>query len=287
MSLWTDYESKISRRSGRDRGMGWTRRAVFYGVPNATAESLVPPEWSFFPGEGGQFGACLVQSTVERESTEGGTATIVLDYRPLRWDEWLESHPNKAIVFPSSAIKSKRVRRTAGGVMLEGPDPDDATGRKSWEIVSGDNVQFYGMAVYELYSIIDNRDIYFFPYASKVGSYNNLPMHSFPLTPLPSKVGQFLLIGLQCEVRPAAKRLWTTRYRFLLHEEPTSAGWATPVVSRQLQVSSVQVPVINDDGEGVGTNIMAVLAETGERNTVNLIPGANFSPLDAMTINSW
>jgi len=323
VSIWT-YEVKRSRRAQRPGGLGWTRRVLCRQVPKASSDSLVPAEYSYFPGESGKHGARLVSSVIDREGSPNSD-DVTLDYRPLTCEEWLEATVNKGVLHCYGSVTGRRVRtwtpnapntisggwngdmagwtgalatmwsRLYGGgtngsapIVLEGPDPSDETGRDFYQVVSGSNQAFSGQTVYEVYSIIDNRDAYFFQFAGKVGCYNNMPMGTFPLAPMASRAGQWLLIGMSCTPRPAAKRIFTMRHRFLLTANPLGMGWAEPCVTQKFRVEVRQLEVLDADGEDTGELASVALpVPVGEGNEVHLIESANFSPIEELLQNSW
>lgn len=323
MSIFA-YETKKSKRARRPGGLGWTRQVLCRAVPKATAESLVPPEYSYYPGEAGKFGARLMDSIIEPEADPNASA-VTLQYRPLTCEEWLEVTVNKGIINCYGSVTGRKVRtwtpastntisggwsgdmagwtgalstmwgRLYGGasngstpIVLEGPDPSDSTGRSYYQVVSGSNQAFSGQTVYEVYSVIDNRDAYFFQFAGKMGQYNNMPMGTFPLAPMPSRTGQWLLIAMSCVPRPAAKRLFTMKHRFLLASNPLGLGWAEPCVTQKFRVEVRQIEVKDADGEETGELASVALpVPADEGNEVHLIEGANFSPVEELLMNSW
>lgn len=254
-------------------------------------------------------------------------ARVTLYYRPMTFLEWLEAHPNKGVLICRSAVMSQRVHSVPaaaqaatttltvgnwslslplytngfdptwgnlfGGInagssmiMLDGQDPTSPEGVLFWRITQGSPIKFMGRTVYEVFAVIDNPDVYFYQFASKVGCYNTIEMGAFPLAPETSRTGQWLLIGLSCAPRYAAKRLFTYRARFALNNE--GLGWAEPTISRQFEVKSYVVEQ-KDKATGlvIGKRSVRTLIPTGKQNTVHLIQPANFTPINAMLINSW
>ena len=268
------YETARSRRAKRIHGRGWTRRVVFKNVPYATAESLVPAEYTPYPGETGKEAAVLIDSDVEQD-WRPALSMVTLYYRPLTWEEWLEAHPNKGVLFADSGAKSDRVSIVDGNV-LEGPDLTD--GESKWVITSGTNVIFRSQGVYEIYAVINNSDYYFFQFVGAVGRWNLNIMNKFPLTPFASAAGQFLLTMLSRRPRQGTGRQFTLRARFQLDLDL----WKNNVISTKF-TQEVKKVTADDDTE----QYILVWEPQTDTYSTQLVLGQNFSVLNSLLINSW
>ena len=317
------YESTVSRRARRTYGRGWTRRAIFHGVPADQAMGLVPPESAFWPGESGVDGSVLVDSDIEFDALlragKPNYSKVTLFYRPRTWEEWLIAHPNKGVLLCRSAAQTLRVTgvpkagaQTSGAEfweplrklisydagqspsliggtpagadipydVIEGIDPQ--TGNL-WKVVSGTPTIFKPRAVYTIYAIIDNPNHFFYPFVSKVGSFNsNLMMH-LPLWPETQREGSWLLIEVRMQPMAGIGKLRRAEYDLMYSEE----GWDQSLVSAEYAYSFKQVPVFNAEGEEEGTRAVLQQLATGKTKSPELIRSFNFFNLDLMLHDSW
>jgi len=285
-TIW-DYRSRVGRRAARSARGGWTRQVVCEGVPADLAEDLVPDDWELYPGTSGQGAPRLIEAQVDRDwrpadDDAQGYARVVLNYRPLTFDEYLESNPNHGIILARSGASTIRANSYEDGgtrYILDGLDYTDTTGKTKWEIERGDAVRFEPQPILELYACTDNRDIFVFPYLSKVGSYNSGNMYNFPLTPVSSAEGRFLLTELSCVPRPTASRLFTVRYLFAV----SLTGWDAATIAREYDLELVEVA---DTGETTVRLVPTWVPTTTTRSKV-LVSSANFTVLDNMVVSSW
>jgi hypothetical protein len=299
-TIW-DYESSISRRARRPSGKGWTRVCVFENIPSTSAETLIPAEFTEFPGETGKYASVLMDSdlTLEWKPAPAGQShkwlsRAVLYYRPRSFSEWLESNPNKGVLMMQCTASGYKAHNTSDGDVIEGLDFTDADGKTRWTIKQGNNNVFRYRAMYEVYSVVSTDtlpsgysglDVYFSQFVTKVGRYNQNYMTCFNTWPEPSRVGQWMLTSISCVPRAASRKLYTVRHGFAYNNE-TSAGWGDPVISQKWQMQTRTI----DDGEGSGTKTVAVwvpASGTGSTSTNHLLQGADFSPIADLLASSW
>lgn len=267
--------------------MGWTRRVIFTGVPGAEAEGLLPEEHSPYPGTTGNQAPVLMDSDIEDDllAKPENLKRVTLYYRPRDFLEWLIDNPNKGVLIGDSSLISTDLK-IFNGTVIEGNDPTDPNGLTKWKRTSGSNALFGGRAIYEIFGVIDNRDIYFYQFVSKVGMCNEQIMGNFPLVPESSYQYQWLLVSLMCTpMRRVAAKLYTLRAQFMLNMD-TTLGWADPCVSSQYTIETRRVPRM-DGGEEIGTDVIKVDIPTGVTREVDLVPSALFQPLDNMLEVSW
>jgi hypothetical protein len=289
-SIW-DYEAVVSRRGRRTGRIGWTRRAIFEGIPSAQVESLIPADYTPWPGTSGQFAPVLIDSDVypdwrPRPNRDGGyLSRVVLTYRPMTCWEWLEQHPNKGILLPSSAMNVRRVR-AVGTDVIEGPDPADEQGLTKLTVTSGTNIQTTPRPVFEIAAIVDDQQTFFFQFLGRVGMYNAAPMLSLPLTPFSSDTGRFMLTGMSSAPRPGTtKRLFDARYRFTANLD-TNLGFADPCVSTVWQTITREVDALDEDDNVVGTKYVVTAIPVATRSRV-LLSSTTFVEIETMLLNSW
>lgn len=316
--IW-DYEHFISRNSARLSGRGWTRRAVFEGIPVDQAELLIPAEYTPFPGSTGKHAEVLMVASSDPNRRRPTCAVVTLDYRPLIWDEWLEANPNHAVLLSQTGAYGERIRALPGtaagfddsfwtptldmyGVkdvntpnflgitgsasssslqVIEGPDPEAGT---EWEVTSGTNYVTKYRPIYEVYAVVDDLDSYYYPYVATCGCYNDVPLEGFPLWPELSTEAQWLQVSASMAPRPGSKRLYTCRFQFMLDME----RWDRPCISTELRIRNVKEPVYDwETGEIVGERIIAKAVGTGNTRSTQLIHSANFFNIDWMFVDSW
>lgn len=284
MSIW-DYEATVSRRAQRKGGMGWTRRAIFERIPSTIAEALIPPEYSVYPGESGKEASCLVESDCNHDalvSAGGNFARVILYYRPLTYEEWLEQHPNKAVLLGSAGATAERVTHY-GDWVIDGQDPDDADGKTHWQVVAGSNILMKPQASVEVYGVTNNITVYYRQLISRVGKYNSTPMDNLSVWPKAARAGQWLFTEMSCVPRFHVRGLYTVRYRFLLNLDL----WSNPCISEKFQYQARTIPLKDEYGTEIGTKEIAVLVPMEEYRTANLITGTNLFMINNMLSNSW
>ena len=305
-------------------GKGFTRRVVYTGVPSNRVESLLPAEYTPFPGESGKRAAVLMKRQVKFQDRVGRTtqkskSRVVLFYRPLTFDEWLEANPNHAVLFARTGSFSSRILAapTAAGPfnnsifgpllqlfsvkdinrpnflgitgsasdgedkVIEGPDAEAGT---TWVVTSGTNVITKYRQIYEVYAVVDDLDSHFYPFTSKIGRYNQFALTGFPLAPEPSRPAQWLLVGMSKEPRPAKERLWTCRYQFMFDDE----GWDKATISTEFRLEAVEEVIQRQDPTLTPmTRSVIKQVPTGNVRSVNLLHPFNFFGIDKMFIDTW
>ncbi len=317
------YESTVSRRARRTYGRGWTRRAIFHGVPSTEVMTLVPPESAFWPGESGIDGAVLMDSDIEFDALlragKPNYSKVTLFYRPRTWEEWLIAHPNKAVLLCRSAAQSQRITgipkagaRTAGAEIWGGllnafnydtGQPNFLTGNAfvganvpydviegpdpvdgtTWHVVSGSNTVFNPRAVYTIYAIIDDPNHFFYPFVSKVGHYNSNLMMHLPLWPEAQREASWMLLEVRMQPMPGIGKLRRAEYDLIFNEK----GWDQPVVSAEFTWAYKQVPTFDSENEEEGSRAVLQQVATGRTKSLKLLEPFNFFNLDFMLHDSW
>ncbi len=323
MSIW-QYKSSVNEDISGLAGKGFTRRVVFTGVPVNQVEGLLPAEYTPYPGESGKRAAVLMKRDVKFQDRVGKTpakarARVTLFYRPLTFDEWLEANPNHAVLFARTGSYSERILAapTAAGPfddnflspllgllsvqdanqpnflgvtgtasdgedkIIEGPDAEAGT---TWVVTSGSNTITKYRQIYEVYAVVNDLDAHYFPFASKVGRYNEFALEGFPLAPESSKPAQWRLVGMSKEPRPAKERLWTCRYQFMFDDE----GWDRPIISTEFRCEPVEEVVSRVEPDAPEkTKTVTKQVPTGNVRSVQKWFPENFFGIDAMFIDSW
>lgn len=317
------YECTVSRRARRVTGRGWTRRAIFHGVPADQADRLIPAEGTYWPGDSGIDGSVLMDVDIDFDkllrASKPNYSMVVLYYRPRTWQEWLIAHPNKGVLLCRSASRSQRIRGIRkGGAIETGADiwgnfltaygydvgqanwltgssfvgadvpydvieGPDPTAGTTWHVVAGSNTTFEPMAVYTVYAILDDPNHYFYPYVSKVGHYNSNLMMHLPLWPEAQREGSWLLLEMRMQPMPGVGKLRRAEYDLMFNEK----GWDQPCVSAEFTTAYKQVPVHDEDNEETGSRAVLQEVATGKTKSLELLQSANFYNIDFLLTDSW
>jgi len=301
-SIW-DYEARVSRRHQRQKAMGWTRRAIFHNIPKSQALTIVPTEYSPWPGESGKGAAVLVQSDSEPDHLVGtaGRARVTLLYRPLTWEEWLELHPDHGVILGQSSIRTRRVIQHQG-LIVEGQDWNDTTGAGLFHVIDGENEKIEAMTVVRIHAVVQDKAKYIDAFVDRVGKYNADALTALPHGELTPKPGLWLLSGMKYSPRPTLNALWTCEYDFMLNDyradEPlaTGVGWAYPCTSLKYSRESRAVLKRDVNGDVIyDTQVppqpiyvsMTFLVPKADQTMVQLNKSADLSVIMELLESSW
>jgi hypothetical protein len=276
-AIWA-YEAATGSRDKRVGSKGYEHIFVAENIPSASRLALIPDAWSLYPGTSGNYAPALayVDLNPKHKAAGGGNwfARAVLQYRTPSDSEWLEAHPNKGILLGQSGATGRRVRIDNDGNVIEGLDSADADGKVKWSVSSGSNLVFDRRVIYEVYSVISSdvcpsgktgMDVYFYEFAAWVGHYNVAPMTFFPLSPLASTTGQWLLIEVSATPRSASKKMYTVRHRFMLNSDED--GWSAPCISQKWIQKVVEVIEGTEQAPGQTRYVPNWVPDSGEGST--------------------
>jgi len=206
----------------------------------------------------------------------GDRGQIVVQYRTLTNNEYMERFPPRGILLTNAANRSRRVNADRTGQMIQGIDPSDPTGQTLWKIVHGTGLNYETMVTFVVRACVNSWQRYIEGMAKYIGSVNTNKMFDFDpygkprhlrLTGMITRPSQFdnrltwvdyVFLGKWTAWRPAG-----TSNSFTQFPSPTGWGgkstdrWET--ISQKFVVATQEVPKYDADGK-----------DTGEKSTVRL-----------------
>ena len=286
MAALDQYEVKRSRRYRESRA-GFAGRLI-YMLPAALATPLVRQRGAPWPDSAGaQFGPVLFDYDLDLDfDPPRQLARYVEWYRTPTVEEFLELNAPKGVAMTTGSISIERVKRW-NGLTIEGPDPDDLTGRTVWVVTGGKNVAYHPRGVARVMAVVTKPAVWRDQWLPQLGKYNKTYMTAFGNAAL--ALGKCLFYSMQFSPRMAVgldgSKLYTARYDFLIHENT----WKEDVTSLAHESRVVETEVLDVNGDPIEgeTQMVATLVPTDRYRVSTLVEGANFSPINSLCLGSW
>jgi hypothetical protein len=274
------YEVKRSRRKRLTRS-GWNGRRVFRGIPNAIVDALIPTYGTAWPEIVEGLAPVLMDWDVEEDDLPNQSRLVLL-YKTPTWDEWLEIHAPKGVFLGNSSVQSRRAR-IVNGVVMEGQDPSDATGKKFYKITSGGTVIVDSRCIMRVHAVVDNIDTWYHQFTDRVGTVNNAALTHFG--PTFSGAQKLMLYGMRWTPRQSYRKLYTVEYDLLGNPE----GWLTDVTASEFEIQVVDEVARSSPGAEPDGEIRQVklMVPTGVTRTETAIRSTSLYPIDTLLTNSW
>jgi len=299
-----DYYIAAGGWSFQEDAVGDTWQFVFRPVVESDVMNVIPARFSPLPPNLTPVNATIdpINPPVLMNSrarplipgNKGNAITeLILVYRPLGPQEWLEQHPGKGILHVDAAMRFRRVNhlpsiRSAQERMADhtlgapewlfaegfGTESDvfgdsdlderyfaapiegiDWDGNR-WDITKGTNLATQSLPVLSVHAVLANEHMntFFWPLLSTVGSYNSTILQQFPTFPDASYPGTWLMS--RASRRPHRRRgLWNCQFSVIGNPN----GWDEPCISGESELRPFVEPIVakvedtSVSGQGLGT----------------------------------
>lgn len=211
-----DYEGTKSRIYRRASGRGWTRKRDIWPIPDSVVDTLLPSEWTAYPGESGKHAAVLIDSQVDvdhtpRNTDAGGMVSRVsLFYRERTPEEWLLANPNKFIIERGGAGYCSAVDSTKTVT---------PTGSVSSTVTSTSTRTYANRPIFRVYGYTNNLATYATPYVGKAYAVNSDTLTKFGTW---NPIGSLMLLHFSCKPAVSGSSLyqinWVLTGKFLPYQ---------------------------------------------------------------------
>ena len=250
-----------------------------YVVPAASFQSEMAALWARIPSvtgipASGRFAPRAVGMPTAWHYYGNGKHRIIAQYRTLSNDEYMERYPPKGIVLGKSAIRMERIKYDKNGVLVNGVDPTDPTGRTVYKIVAGPETVRRNLMMYRIHAIVASKSIWIDQYTDKLGMVNSSWMGN--LSRWGSNKRELLFSGLSFAPLPYDKSKFVVDYDFLWDGQK-GVEWNKLSISRMFKWKIAQTPRINSAGEDEGTRDIITKVPTDTWAYAPMYAEKNFS----------
>jgi len=268
------------RESYRIGPSAWAGRRQFT-CPKAETDTQVSYLWTTtYPGTSGRSAAYAAKVSANPSGHSINEAIIVVDYRTLTNDEYMERFPSKGIVYTRASSRSEAMLLDQNGNMISGVDPSDTTGKSVWKIESGPDTILRPQIVYIVHAHTSARTYYVDVFADKLGMLNSNMMTK--LGQYGADAGELLFFRMEARPNPHDKVHYIVDYSFLWSGKK-STSWNELTVSRKWEKKVITVPVLNLAGKATGdTKQIYSLVPTNTTRTAKPFKSYNFLLIDSI-----
>ena len=242
-------QSKLTTTTERLGTDAWGVTEIWscLNAERATTEAYLwgrTPDVPGVPG-GGRFSPHAIR--VERtKNYRQGMTHLTAQYRTLSNDEYMERYPPKGVVLGFPGFRMENIKYDKNGVLVNGIDPTDPTGRTVYKIVRGPSSVRRPLMVYRIHAIVASKSIWIDQYTDKLGMVNSSWMGN--LSRWGSNKRELVFSRLGFAPLPYDKSKFVVDYDFTWTGQ-RGLEWNKLSISRMFMRKVVRTPVLGNDGE--------------------------------------